>query len=101
MMGQKPRGKGKIRIHYCNSMSNAVGWCWSYLDIVYCYPAWPTSMYPDFNSLNYYCSNYKYIGELNSLPECNYSTTKTTFKLTLEDNILLITSYEDLKNVIK
>ena len=53
-----------------------------------------------FKSINYYCDNYKYIGLIDEMPNCNYETKETKFNLIYKDNTFRIANVEEFKNII-
>ena len=53
-----------------------------------------------FKSINYYCDNYKYIGLIDEMPNCNYETKETKFNLIYKDNTFRIANIEEFKNII-
>ncbi len=57
--------------------------------------------YAYFDISNYYCDNYNYMGILNKEPDCNYQIINSTFKATLENDNLVLSSYNDIKDIIK
>ena len=60
-----------------------------------------TDEYVIFTSNNYYCDNYKYLGLLDSEPECNYIKEESTFKLVFLENNLVIDNLDSIINIIK
>ena len=58
-------------------------------------------LYVYFNSINYYCDNYDYIGVILEYPACNYQKTETKFSIVLENNRLKINNLEEIINIIK
>ena len=54
-----------------------------------------------FKSINYYCDNHKYIGEVSNNIDCNYQKKESYFTTTFNDNNLLIDNIEELINIIK
>jgi len=54
-----------------------------------------------FKSINYYCDNYQYIGDLEEKPNCNYTKTETKYTLILENNNLKIYNLEEIKDILK
>jgi len=54
-----------------------------------------------FKSINYYCENYEYIGLLDDIPNCKYTSDETKFTLILENNNKKISKIEEIKNILK
>lgn len=54
-----------------------------------------------FKSINYYCDNYKYIGNIKNDIDCNYTKKESTFKTKFINDNLVITNLEDILNIIK
>ena len=57
--------------------------------------------YVYFNSQNFYCDNYEYIGIIEEVPNCKYETTNTTFTLVLEDDILKLANLNEFESILK
>ena len=57
--------------------------------------------YVYFDSLNYYCDNYDYIGILNEEPNCKYTTTNTSFTIIFEQKALRINDLKDIEEILK
>jgi len=57
--------------------------------------------YVYFKSINYYCENYEYIGLLDDIPNCKYTSDETKFTLILENNNLRISNLEEIRSILK
>lgn len=57
--------------------------------------------YVIFKSINYYCDNYKYIGNIKNDIDCNYTKKESTFKTKFINDNLVINNFEDIINIIK
>ena len=52
----------------------------------------------NFKTTNYFCDNYEYIGRLEVEPQCDFKINNTNFTITLENNLIKLTSYNEIKN---
>ena len=52
----------------------------------------------NFKTTNYFCDNYEYIGRLDEEPQCDFKTNNTNFSITLDNNLIKLTSYDEIKN---
>lgn len=57
--------------------------------------------YAYFKSVNYYCNDYNYIGNIEEEPDCLYSTRESTFKIERENNNLRISSLEEITSILE
>ena len=52
-------------------------------------------------STNYYCENSKFIGILNTEPDCDYTKTESKFTLSLENNLLKVNNLEEIERILQ
>jgi len=57
--------------------------------------------YVYFKSINYYCDNTKYIGILDSIPKCSYTSNESILTIINENNNLKINNIEEIQNILK
>ncbi len=52
-------------------------------------------------STNYYCDDGKFIGVINTEPDCDYSKTESKFTLSLENHLLKVNNLEEIERILK